>query len=31
MVVTQRWTGKIEETYTYRYLNRVPSKTGEMP
>jgi len=23
-VVTKRWTGKIEETYTYRYLNEVP-------
>ena len=23
-VVTKRWTGKIEETYTYRYLNGVP-------
>ena len=23
-LTTQRWTGKIEETYTYRYLNTVP-------
>jgi hypothetical protein len=23
-VVTKRWTGKVEETYTYRYLNQVP-------
>jgi hypothetical protein len=24
MVTTKRWTGKVEETYTYRYLNGVP-------
>jgi hypothetical protein len=23
-VTTKRWTGKVEETYTYRYLNGVP-------
>jgi hypothetical protein len=23
-VITKRWTGKVEETYTYRYLNGVP-------
>jgi len=28
-VTTQRWTGKVEETYTYRYLNGVPLKDGE--
>jgi hypothetical protein len=28
-VVTKRWTGKVEETYTYRYLNQVPLKDGE--
>lgn len=25
---TKRWTGKVEETYTYRYLNGVPLKDG---
>ena len=25
---TKRWTGKIEETHTYRYLNGVPLKDG---
>lgn len=25
---TKRWTGKIEETYSYRYLNGVPLKDG---
>jgi len=29
MVVRERWTGKIEETYTYRYLNEVPLREGE--
>lgn len=28
-VVTQRWTGKVEETYTYRYLNQVPLKDDD--
>jgi len=28
-VVTKRWTGKVEETYTYRYLNGVPLRDGE--
>lgn len=28
-VTTKRWTGKVEETYTYRYLNGVPLKNGE--
>jgi hypothetical protein len=23
-VTTQRWTGKVQETWTYRYLNGVP-------
>lgn len=27
-VTTKRWTGKVEETYTYRYLNAVPLKDG---
>lgn len=26
---TKRWTGQIEETYTYRYLNGLPLKDGE--
>ena len=28
-VVVNKWTGKFEETYTYRYLNRVPIKDGD--
>ncbi|NJN02346.1 MAG: ISNCY family transposase [Leptolyngbyaceae cyanobacterium RM1_1_2] len=28
-VTTKRWTGKVEETYTYRYLNGVPLKDGD--
>lgn len=28
-LTTKRWTGKIEETWTYRYLNGVPLKDGE--
>lgn len=28
-VITKRWTGKVEETYTYRYLNGVPLRDGE--
>lgn len=28
-LTVQRWTGKVEETYTYRYLNGVPLKDGE--
>jgi hypothetical protein len=28
-VTAKRWTGKIEETYTYRYLNAVPLKDDE--
>jgi hypothetical protein len=27
-VIIKRWTGKVEETYTYRYLNGVPIKDG---
>lgn len=27
-VTTKRWTGKVEETYTYRYLNGVPLRDG---
>lgn len=27
-VTTKRWTGKVEETYTYRYLNAVPLRNG---
>ena len=29
MVVRKRWSGKVEETYTYRYLNGVPLRDGE--
>jgi len=29
MVTTKRWTGKVEETYTYRYLNGVPIRDGD--
>ena len=28
-VTTKRWTGKVEETYTYRYLNAVPLKNSD--
>lgn len=28
-LTTKRWTGKVEETYTYRYLNGVPLKDGK--
>jgi hypothetical protein len=28
-VIRTRWTGKVEEIYTYRYLNQVPLKDGE--
>jgi hypothetical protein len=28
-VITKHWTGKVEETYTYRYLNGVPLKDGD--
>lgn len=28
-VTTKRWTGKVEETYTYRYLNGVPLKDDD--
>jgi hypothetical protein len=28
-VIRTKWTGKVEEIYTYRYLNRVPIKDGE--
>lgn len=28
-VTTKRWTGKVEETYTYRYLNGVPLRDGD--
>lgn len=28
-VTAKRWTGKIEETYTYRYLNGVPLKDDQ--
>jgi hypothetical protein len=27
-LITKRWTGKMEETHTYRYLNGVPLKDG---
>lgn len=27
-LTAKRWTGKVEETYTYRYLNGVPLKDG---
>ena len=27
-VTTKRWSGKIEQTYTYRYLNGVPLRDG---
>jgi hypothetical protein len=28
-MVVKKWTGKFEETYTYRYLNGVPIKNGD--
>lgn len=28
-VIRQRWTGKVEETYIYRYLNQVPLRDGD--
>lgn len=28
-LTTKRWTGKLEETYTYRYLNGVPLKDSD--
>jgi hypothetical protein len=28
-VTTKRWTGKVEETYTYRYLNGVPLRDSD--
>ena len=28
-VITKRWTGKVEETYTYRYLNGVPIRNSD--
>jgi Transposase DDE domain len=28
-VTTKRWTGKVKETYTYRYLNGVPLREGD--
>jgi len=28
-LTTTRWTGKVEETYTYRYLNGVPLKDSD--
>ena len=28
-VTIKRWTGNVEETYTYRYLNGVPLKDGD--
>jgi len=27
-VTPQRWTGKVEETWTYRYLNGLPLRDG---
>jgi len=30
-VIVKRWTGKVEETYTYRYLNGCRLKTAMMP
>lgn len=26
---TKRWTGKVEETYTYRYLNGIPLRDSK--
>lgn len=28
-LTTKRWTGKVEETYTYRYLNEVPLRNSD--
>lgn len=28
-LITKRWTGKVEETYTYRYLNGVPLRDSD--
>ncbi len=28
-LIRQRWTGKLIETYTYRYLNQVPLRDGD--
>jgi hypothetical protein len=28
-VLVKRWTGKVEQTYTYRYLNGVPLRDGD--
>jgi hypothetical protein len=28
-LITKRWTGKVEETWTYRYLNGVPLRDGD--
>lgn len=28
-VTTKRWNGKVEETYTYRYLNGVPLRDSK--
>ena len=28
-VIQTRWTGKVEETYTYRYINGVPLRDGD--
>jgi len=28
-VVVNKWTGKFQETYTYRYLNGLPIKDGD--
>ena len=28
-VICKRWTGKTEETYTYRYINQVPLRSGD--
>ncbi|NEO66688.1 MAG: hypothetical protein F6J98_42485 [Moorea sp. SIO4G2] len=28
-VIKKRWTGKEQQTYTYRYLNGLPLKDGE--
>ena len=28
-LIRQRWTGKVEETYTYRYLNQVPLRNAD--
>ncbi|BAI89956.1 putative transposase, fragment [Arthrospira platensis NIES-39] len=28
-LTTKKWTGKVEKTYTYRYLNGVPLKDSD--